>query len=100
MEATGGPIKKRRGGADLVVVEGVGAMVQATWGARRILGPRISNERGRTSQQSMFLQCLGSSAEGLRDLGPWPATVLTDHHVAACGCPLGGWRGAARRDHP
>jgi hypothetical protein len=78
MEATGGPVKTRRRGADLVVVEGAGAMVQATWDARRTPGPRVGNERGRTSRHtrlpppfgpSVLLQCLGSSAR--RASGPW-----------------------------
>ena len=108
MEATTGAVKKRRCEADLVVVEGSGAMVQPALDARRTLGPRISNERGRMSstrdcRHHSACRCFSNVwvlvPEGLRDLGPWPATVLTDHHVAPAGCPLGGRRGAARRDH-
>src|SRR6516162_11114913 len=106
MEATGGPVKKRRREADLVVVEGVGAMVQAAWDARRTLRPRISNERGRMSQRtrlppafglSMFLQCLSSSAR--RASGPWSlarhspyrssCSGLRDVRWAAGGAPPG-----------
>ena len=106
MQAAGGPVKKRSRGADLVVVEGVGATVQATWDAHRRLGPHISNERGRTFQYtrlpppfglSMFLQCLGSSAR--RASGPWSlarhnpyrssCTVQRDIRWAAGGAPPG-----------
>ena len=92
MEATGGPVKKRRREADLVVVEGVGAMVQAAWDARRTFGPRISNERGRTSQHtrlpppfglSRFLQCLGSSAR--RASGPWSLARHSPYRSSCIG---------------
>ena len=104
MEATTGVVKKRRREADLVVVDGVGARVQAAWDARRTLRPRISNERGRMSQRtrlppafglSMFLQCLSSSAR--RASGPWSLARHSPYRSSCSACGMSVGRPEGRR---